>query len=308
MPKFPTIPRLSIVVPFRGDSNSFESTLVSVLQHLPDACEVIVPHAGNYDDPFDLADEVRFVETAASLTNQIGEAAALARGRFVHVISDGYRATPNWTETVLDAFEQHDTGVVAAVVRDADDDEILHAGWTHSRRSACDLVGAGATTLAAMQRRSIAGGFLSASFWRRDLLRSLIGSFRSDHVIEASLVYSLLARQAGWRCASAPDCTLRLASDSAIGEDYPSQIKRNHRRMQAIVDHFGSGGWSKSFSRLISTCLFSGIGSAVARASAPLAARTIAANLNSHGVLRSDEQAETIRIPVSSHGSLRRAA
>src|SRR5690606_19709801 len=134
----------------------------------------------------------------------------------------------------------------------------------------------------------------SASFWRRDLLRSLIGSFRSDQVIEASLVYSLLARQAGWRCASAPDCTLRLASDSATGEDYPSQIKRNHRRMQAIADHFGSGGWSKSFSRLISTCLSSGIGSAIARASAPLAARTIAANLNSQDVLRSDEQAETI--------------
>ncbi len=308
MPKFPTIPRLSIVVPYRGDSASFESTLISVLQHLPDACEVIVPHAGDYDDPFELADEVRFVETAASFTNQIGEAAAIARGRFVHVISDGYRATPDWTETAFDAFEQYDTGVVVPVVRSSRSDEIVHAGWMRSRATACDLIGAGADMLASRQIRSVEGSFLSASFWRRDLLRSLMGAFRGDNVVEASMVYGLLARQAGWRCVCAPECSLQVAGDASVGDDYQPQINHNHRRLQAIADHFGSGGWGKSFGRLIATCLSSGIGSAVARASAPLAARSVAANLHAKGVLRSDEQAEPIRIPVASHEPLRRAA
>ncbi|WP_302119452.1 glycosyltransferase family A protein [Allorhodopirellula heiligendammensis] len=307
VPKFPTIPRLSIVVPFRGDSDSFESTLISVLQHLPDACEVIVPHAGDYDDPFELADEVRFVETAASLTNQIGEAAAIARGRFVHILSDGYRATEDWTETAYDAFEQHDTGMVVPVVRRSLGDGIVHAGWTRARGTACDLIGAGSDRLAGKQLRSVEGSFLSASFWRRDLLRSLTGSFRGDDVIEASMVYSLLSRQSGWRCVCAPECTLEVAENTA-GDDYPNQISRNHRRLQAIADHFGNGGWGKSFGRLVATCLTSGIGSAVARATAPLAARSVAANLHDQGVLRSDEQAETIRIPVTSHQPLRRAA
>lgn len=308
MPKFPTIPRLSIVVPFRGDSNSFESTLVSVLQHLPDACEVIVPHAGNYDDPFELADEVRFVETAAGVTNQIGEAAEVARGRFIHVIADGYRATQDWTDTAFDAFEQTDTGVVVPVVRNSHSEDIVHAGWTRSRAKACDLIGVGAETLAGKQLRSVEGGFLSASFWRRDLLRSLTGSFAGDNVVEASMVYSLLARQAGWRCVCAPDATLRVAEDITVGGDYQSQIRGNHRRLQAIADHFGSGGWGKSFGRLITTCLSSGIGSAVARASAPLAARSVAANLCTNRVLRSDEQDEPIRVPVASREPLRRAA
>lgn len=308
VPKFPTIPRLSIVVPFRGDGNSFESTLVSVLQHLPDACEVIVPHAGNYDDPFDLADEVRFIETEAGVTHQIGEAAEVARGRFVHVIADGYQATPDWTETALETFEQTDAGVVVPVVRDSHSDEIVHAGWTRSRATACELIGAGGETLVGKQLRSVEGGFLSASFWRRDLLRSLTGSFAGDNVVEASMVYSLLARQAGWRCMCAPDATLRVAEDVTVGADYRAEIRGNHRRLQAIADHFGSGGWGKSFGRLVATCLSSGIGSAVARASAPLAARSVAANLRVNRVLRSDEQDEPIRVPVAAREPLRRAA
>ncbi len=310
MPKFPKIPRLSIVVPYRGDSESFEGTLVSVLQNLPAACEVIVPHAGDYDDPFDLADEVRFIETPASLIKQVGEAAAAARGRFVHVISDGYRATPNWTENAINAFEHHESGVVVPVVREATSEKIVHGGWRRSRGTACELIGRGAHSLSPRQLRSVEGGFLTASFWRRDLLRSLTGSFRGDNVIEASMVYSLFARQAGWRCVGAPDCSLRLAEDATIGDDYQSQIYQNHRRLQAIADHFGNGGWSKSFGRLISTCMTSGISSAFARASAPLAARSVAENLYADVVLRSDEHAETIRIPVSSHDqeTLRRAA
>ncbi|WP_146391955.1 glycosyltransferase family 2 protein [Allorhodopirellula solitaria] len=308
MPKFPTIPRLSIVVPYRGDGESFENTLASVLQHRPDACEVIVPHAGNYDDPFHLGDEVRFIETASSFTKQIGEAAAIAHGRFVHVLSDGYQATQDWTRSAFDAFEQHETGAVVPVVRRSDSEEIVHAGWQRTGRSACDLIGAGSNSLASKQLRSVEGGFLSASFWRRDLLRSLTESFRSDHAVEASMVFGLLTRKAGWKSVCDPECTLRLSEDSTTGDDYASQVTRNHRRLQAIADHFGSGGWGKSLGRLISTTLSGGFGSAVARATAPLAANTIAASLRSQHVLRSDEQEEPIRIPVSSDLPLRRAA
>ncbi|MCM2371029.1 glycosyltransferase family 2 protein [Rhodopirellula sp. ICT_H3.1] len=310
MPKFPTIPRLTIVVPHGGDTASFESSLVSVLQHCPDACEVIVPHAGDYDDPFDLCDEVKFVDAGSvSLTQQIGQAAAIARGRFVHVVADGHVVTPDWADRALLQFEHHEAGLVVPVVRHSDCDEIAHAGWRRSGATACEMVAAGSDHVEQRAALRAEGGFLTASFWRRDLLRSLTGSLRnSDDVVEASMVYSLLARKAGWRCIVSPDCTIRLGdSDSPLG-DYQSQVNENHRRLQAIADHFGTGGWGKSFGRFLATTFSYGLGSALRRATAPLAQSGIATSVRGDSVQRCDEQVEAIRIPVASPGTYRRAA
>jgi len=56
------VPRLSIVIPCLGGAAEFDATLVSVLQHRPADCEVLVIHNEPYDDPYALGHEVRFVE------------------------------------------------------------------------------------------------------------------------------------------------------------------------------------------------------------------------------------------------------
>ncbi len=56
------MPRLSIVIPVVGDPRHLDDTLVSVLQNRPDDCEILVVHNRPYDDPYELSDEVRFVE------------------------------------------------------------------------------------------------------------------------------------------------------------------------------------------------------------------------------------------------------
>ena len=61
VPKFPPIPRLSIVIPIGRDLTAFERTLISVLENPVDGSEVLVCHDGSYDDPFALGDEIRFV-------------------------------------------------------------------------------------------------------------------------------------------------------------------------------------------------------------------------------------------------------
>ena len=58
------MPRLSIVVFCFHDSQLLEETLVSVLQNRPDNSEVLVMHDGTYEDPYDLVDEVRFIEAS----------------------------------------------------------------------------------------------------------------------------------------------------------------------------------------------------------------------------------------------------
>lgn len=311
MPKFPTIPRLTIVVPYCGDTHAFESSLVSVLQHRPDACEVIVPHGGDYDDPFDLGDEVNFIDAGTtSFTAQVAEAASIARGRFVHVLAEGNCATQGWSEPAMEFFEHHDTGLVIPVVRHSDRDEIVYAGWRRSASSACELIAAGSPTLHTQDTVRVEGGFLHASFWRRDLLRSLSGIIRSDDSVEASMAYSLAARQAGWRCLVSRKSTLHSADTSHGQTDLSSRINTNHRRLQAIADRFSKsgGGWGKSAGRFVSTYFSGGIVSAVRRATAPLAQSEIESSLRCNTVLRCDDHVESVRIPVNANVPLRRAA
>lgn len=310
MPKFPTIPRLSIVVPYLGNIQAFESSLASVLQHRPDACEVIVPHAGDYDDPFDLGDEVKFLNAGtSSFTRQIGEAAAIARGRFINVVANGHRVTADWSGPALESFEHHDAGFVVPVVRREGSEEIVQSGWRRSASAACELIAVGRSSVQPRDSLRVEGGFLAASFWRRDLLRSLTGTIRSEDPVEVSMVYSLLARQAGWRCIVSRESTLRLNDDVEVN-DYQTAIHANHRRLQAIVDQLNNdeSGWGKCLGRFVSSCFSSGVGSAVRRATAPMAYTGIMQILRCDGVLRCDRQGEAIRIPVHGSESLRRAA
>ena len=64
--------RLSIIIPVLGHSTRLDDTLVSVLENRPANCEIIVVHTEPYDDPYDLAGEVRFLEARA------GPSAAIA--------------------------------------------------------------------------------------------------------------------------------------------------------------------------------------------------------------------------------------
>ncbi len=55
------MPRLAIIISAVGSVESWEGTLVSVLENRPADCEIIVALSQPYADPYDLKDEVRFV-------------------------------------------------------------------------------------------------------------------------------------------------------------------------------------------------------------------------------------------------------
>lgn len=310
------IPRLSIVVPHGGDGAAFESSLASVLQHRPDGCEVIVPHDGSYDDPFDLGEEVRFVDSGSTSTlRQISEAAELALGRFIHVVADGHVVTDNWTNAALAQFEGHETGVVVPMVRDSETQRIEHAGWRTTASSACGPIGFGEKRIARKLAASVEGAFLAASFWRRDLLRSLAGTYRGTDTIEASLAFGHLAKQAGWRCVIAEESVMGVDFETEV-LDYDLRISQNHRRLQAISDHLrngGSAGWGRGVQRLLATTLAGGLRpssliSGLRRMSAPLAGNAISRSMQTIGVLSVDDNPETLPMNRSQHEPLRRAA
>ncbi len=173
VPKFPPIPRLSIVIPIGQDLAAFESTLVSVLENRPTGCEVIVAHDGRYDDPFDLCDEVSFVTSSSGgLVDLVAASVSRAQGRFVHVLADGMRATPGWTDDAVEKFEHHDAGVVAPVIRSQQTGKIVAAGWCDRGGCLCRPSAAGRATVDPGTATGLGGAYLQASFWRRELIRS----------------------------------------------------------------------------------------------------------------------------------------
>ncbi|MGI9473491.1 MAG: glycosyltransferase family 2 protein [Rubripirellula sp.] len=313
MPKFPPIPRLSILVPIGRDLAAFESTLISVLENQASDCEVLVCHDGQYDDPFELCDEVRFVVAESSnLISLVSAGASQARGRFVHIIADGVQATRGWTDEALEKFEHFDCGSISPVIRNADG-EIVSAGWIDGADRLCKNASQGRRDVDPKASKQI-GAHLQASFWRRELLRSLSEAFTSRQSVESTYAYEHLSRQAGWRCVLADQSEVQI-SGGALPWDQTSTGRG--KRTQAIRNEFSrSGGWAGSltaagWAMLASVLRPSGIAEAIGRGFAPLAAKQISRNLHRDQVALCDDREMIVSMPrrdVSVQKQTRRAA
>lgn len=193
MSTFGQRPALSIVVPTVADVAGLEATLVSVLENRPADCEIVVPFACRYDDPWNIGEEVRLIPAPphADLTACVNLGVSAARGRVIHVLAAGWRATHGWAEAALARFDE-DAGpagggavvaVVPLVVSPEEPARVTSAGLRLTR---------GGRRLrlvpSARQARRDAPGFdparlapsapvLEAGFWRSDLLRAVPGGF-----------------------------------------------------------------------------------------------------------------------------------
>jgi hypothetical protein len=185
-------PALSIVVPTVDDTAALEETLVSVLENRPADCEIIVPIACRYDDPWSIGEEVRFVVAPphAGLAACTNLGVAASRGRVIHVLAAGWRATHGWADAALACFaagaEDGAADDVVAVVPLAIDARepmrVVSAGVRLSRggrrvrvapgrRARLDTRGFDPSTLRPSAPR------LEAGFWRADVLAATGAGF-----------------------------------------------------------------------------------------------------------------------------------
>ena len=173
-------PRLSIVIPTPADTAAMEETLVSVLEHRPDDCEIVVALGCEYADPWNIREEVRFVQAPAgsSLVGCVNLGVAASAGDVVHILAAGWRATEGWTDLPLERFEDDDVGAVVPLGIAADDREhVVSAGvrcavggrridvasdgrWRRVKVAACPPAGAPVPQ----------GPVLETGFWRSDVL------------------------------------------------------------------------------------------------------------------------------------------
>lgn len=165
-------PALSIVIPTVSDPAALEETLVSVLENRPPDCEIVVPLGCDYDDPWNIRDEVTFVQAprGSRLVACTNLGIASSRGRVVHLLAAGWKATPGWTDRPLERLASEEiAAVVPAVVAAADSARVVPS---------CVRLSRGGRRVAAVPLAAADGilatgtaPILEAGFWRADVLQ-----------------------------------------------------------------------------------------------------------------------------------------
>lgn len=191
MPRGASKPQLSIVIPAPTDVAALEDTLVSVLEKRPAGSEVIVALGCEYDDPWQICDEVTFVQApiGSSLVACINVGVASSRADVTHILAAGWRATEGWTEGPLARFDDESLAAVVPVTVAADDYARPVAAGIRCRRGGrrVDVVPSRGTPRPD-------GPALEAGFWRTEFLRSAGPGFSNacgDSCADADMAVAL---------------------------------------------------------------------------------------------------------------------
>ncbi len=210
-------PRLSIVVPAPSDTAALEETLVSVLENRPDACEIVVALGCEYGDPWNIREEVRFVQApiGSSMVACANVGIASSQGEVIHILAAGWRATEGWAEGPLGRFDHDETAAVVPLTMAAEDhDRVVAAGIRYGRggrRMPVLISKRQATASAVATAARPHGPALEAGFWRADFLRQAgpgFSTFCGDSCADADMA---VAAVRGRRRVEL-DCSSRVVS------------------------------------------------------------------------------------------------
>ena len=112
------VPRLSIVIPALGHNDLLESGLVSVLEHRPADSEVLVVLNGPYEDPYNLAEEIRFVQAPAQaeLLECLNLGYRSSTGGAIHFLGCGFEVAVGWADGPLARLSDANVGAVVPIL------------------------------------------------------------------------------------------------------------------------------------------------------------------------------------------------
>ena len=218
--------RLSIIVPATGPQSALDNSLVSVLENLPDQTEVLVPHHEEYEDPYDLGEEVTFVASPqAAPIGLLKAGIAASQAEFVHVLMNGVEVTAGWTEPVIERFERDSSlAAVSTTIRNSKQTKI--AGIRYR--------GGGSASAVRASRRnkaSVDGPCLEASFFRKSSIE-ILGELDEQLCIrQTNADMAARLKSCGLACEHESDSVVR-GELSSLPSGYLSsrQLERVYRR------------------------------------------------------------------------------
>jgi hypothetical protein len=169
-----------------------------------------------YADPYDLAQEVKFLapQRGISAIAAINRAVATTRASFVHLLTSGCRASEGWADAALARFGDRGVGSVVPLVWDArSNGRIFAAGVGYRPRGRRYLAGQGLAALTDDVERAILGPGSFAAFYRKAALEVVGGLAPRLGLRQVDADVALLLRQAGFRTAIEPCSNLQASPE-----------------------------------------------------------------------------------------------
>lgn len=191
-----SVPRLSIIIPHRHNDQRLEETILSVLENRPRDCEVIVVHDGSYRDPYDLGDEVVYVqeEQSSSAIELLNAGLMAACSPVVCTLLDGVTVSADWAESALKRFANASVSAVSVQVKSG-------------RRTVAGISEAAIRDAASLRagrvestKLSAAAPTLAAGFYRRKSLLVLDGWNEEIGLGSADVELAILMNDLGMLC------------------------------------------------------------------------------------------------------------
>jgi len=224
------VTRLTIIVPYTGNRSQhqrgverLEDTLVSVLEHRPPRCQLIVAHDGSYADPYALQGEVEFLVNRGSRSrvDLINQALTQSTAEIAHILAPGVLARDGWSDGVEQLFiDRKVASASPCVLRKDDPDRLVHLGlgygWGGTR---LPLAAGHAVSDKLCQQTRVLGPSLTAGFYRVESVLKA-GGFAGcvgDELADLDMALSLYAR--GFQSVVAGSCRMFAdgESDRPIG-------------------------------------------------------------------------------------------
>lgn len=247
------MPRLSIIVPHRDNDARLEMTLLSVLENRPQDCEIIVVHDGSYANPYELQDEVIFIEEVrrANTAQLLNAGAMAACSPAVCVILDGTLVKAGWSDSALDLLLNSDSAAVSVGVQYH---KSKHCSYgIDSRILRRDQAARSGKLEATREQDTCSGPVLACGFYRRKVLLALGGwnEALDETLIDVELALAL--RGLGLECRSAPT---RNVSTNLTGL-LPRKLSSTalSQLSSLFVAHGAVGpGWIPALKSFVSEC------------------------------------------------------
>lgn len=247
------MPRLSILIAHRQDKR-LEETLLSVLENRPADSEIIVAHDGSYADPYQLDDEVLFVETSggASRTSKLNDAIFAACAPVLHVLGEGVCVTKDWCESPVNKILRQQSVAVTPLVRTRGDSPKTFAGL--DLRS---LAVRGLLPVQHATHTNCAGPLLEAGFFARKTILALGGFLDNVDSRVADVDMALCMQDMHLACEIAMDSCV-LADYSVIQSPRDARIAHDLASLMAAHQQVSCGvaaGLKGAAVRILANCV-----------------------------------------------------
>ncbi|QGJ70773.1 Hypothetical protein PBC10988_24710 [Planctomycetales bacterium 10988] len=210
------MPKLSIIIHSVHSTSRLEETLVSVLENSPEESEILVLDRLDYEDPYELQDEVQFLPITgkSDLQEELTAGVEAASGKFLHWLAAGVEVMPGWADSALEQLASPEVVAVAPLILSKEHPEqVVAAGFDYHPAGKCNKRAANREYFEELDYLDqVDGSLLEAIFVKKAPFAAQLPTQPSltSEVLMTDIALAWKAE--GWHTIYDPGCVVQMAS------------------------------------------------------------------------------------------------